>query len=170
MKFAAALLVLGRRRAPKLRNSFPISASPTMPSSRRTTALLALLPLLHYPAALADTLCLSRMLVLSPLAVALPRTTSLVASDYAATKALYESTHGIVWKYNKNWNMSNGDVCSWSDPNYSNRSGFKSPDDDQLNCIAGRVTYMCARILSCWHRPSRAYCALARSGPKSTTA
>ena len=35
--------------------------------------------------------------------------------DYVALKALYESTGGSGWRWyvNKNWNMSNTDVCGW---------------------------------------------------------
>ena len=54
--------------------------------------------------------------------------------DYVALKALYEATFGSQWFDNKNWNMSNTDVCEWNDPSIPL----------QVTCSGGRVTSLCA--------------------------
>jgi hypothetical protein len=64
--------------------------------------------------------------------------------DYVAVKALYEATGGSGWTYNKNWDMSNTNVCRniWAWPIYS---GWNDPDYTP----SGEVRAHCRAVRKC---------------------
>ena len=75
--------------------------------------------------------------------------------DYFALKKLYEATGGSGWTYNKNWDMSNTNVCrniwawpiysGWNDPDYT-PSGEVTQVGCTQECTDGCVTGLCASV------------------------
>ena len=63
--------------------------------------------------------------------------------DYVALKALYESTGGSGWVFNKNWDMSNTDVYQSARPR---RWSHHRPHDDRIRRTGrfGRLAVRCA--------------------------